>query len=66
MAEGIWLKSSFSEAAGNACVEIAATDNAIALRESDAPAEVIMTGRGALRGLILGVKAGAAVGDAAG
>jgi hypothetical protein len=48
-----WLKSSFSEASGNACVEIAATGpEAIALRESDSPAAVLTTDRAALRALV--------------
>ncbi|WP_455351362.1 DUF397 domain-containing protein [Streptomyces sp. SYSU K217416] len=59
MVELKWLKSSFSEASGNACVEVAATTDGVALRESDAPAQAITTDRGALRALLAGVKAGA-------
>jgi hypothetical protein len=54
-----WLKSSFSEASGNNCVEISAVSaDRIALRESESPAAVISTNRAALRALVLGVKAG--------
>ncbi|MDK0522407.1 DUF397 domain-containing protein [Streptomyces sp. ML-6] len=57
MSELKWLKSSFSEASGNNCVEVAMVDaNDIALRESESPAVVISTNRAALRALILGVK----------
>lgn len=59
MSELKWLKSSFSEASGNACVEVAASrDERIALRESESPADVLTTGRAALGALIRGVKAG--------
>ncbi|MER5357215.1 DUF397 domain-containing protein [Streptomyces sp. NPDC002785] len=58
MPELNWLKSSFSEASGNNCVEVAAVEaNHIALRESESPAAVISTNRAALRALVLGVKA---------
>ncbi|KIZ14465.1 DUF397 domain-containing protein [Streptomyces natalensis] len=57
MTEWKWRKSSFSEAAGNACVEVAATGDGVALRESDAPTEVLVVGESAMRGLIAGVKA---------
>ncbi|MFJ4619454.1 DUF397 domain-containing protein [Streptomyces sp. NPDC088812] len=54
-----WTKSSFSEAAGNACVEIAApSPDGVAVRESESPARVLTTGRAALGALIGGVKAG--------
>ncbi|KIZ14466.1 DUF397 domain-containing protein [Streptomyces natalensis] len=62
MSELIWHKSSFSDAGGNNCIEVAANGDDIALREGEAPARVIVTGRGVLRGLIVGVKAGAMVG----
>ncbi|MEU6991200.1 DUF397 domain-containing protein [Streptomyces sp. NPDC046465] len=48
-----WLKSSFSEASGNACVEVATTiGDDIALRDSENPAAVLATDRGALEALI--------------
>ncbi|MFF3503093.1 DUF397 domain-containing protein [Streptomyces sp. NPDC003247] len=54
-----WIKSSFSEAAGNACVEIATpSPNGIALRESESPVRVLNTDRAVLGALIRGVKAG--------
>lgn len=54
-----WLKSSFSEASGNACVEVAATSaDGRALRESESPATIVSTRRAALRALVLSVKAG--------
>ncbi|MFF3338513.1 DUF397 domain-containing protein [Streptomyces flavidovirens] len=55
-----WLKSSFSEASGNACVEVAVmSPGGIALRESDSPAIVLSTSPAALRALLLRVRAGA-------
>jgi hypothetical protein len=52
-----WLKSSFSEASGNACVEIAATSaDAVAVRESDIPAVTLAASRTALGALVRGVK----------
>ncbi|MCX4845032.1 DUF397 domain-containing protein [Streptomyces sp. NBC_00893] len=57
MSELKWFKSSFSEASGNNCIEVAiAEPNGIVLRESEIPAAVISTNRVALRALILGVK----------
>ncbi|MGV9882309.1 DUF397 domain-containing protein [Streptomyces sp. NPDC003006] len=58
MSELKWRKSSFSEASGNACVEIAATaPEGIALRESDSPADVLTTDRAALGALVRSLKA---------
>lgn len=54
-----WLKSSFSGDGGNNCVEVAVTSDGVALRESDSPTELLVTGRGALLSLIRGVKTGA-------
>ncbi|WSD73460.1 DUF397 domain-containing protein [Streptomyces sp. NBC_01591] len=57
MPELNWIKSSFSEASGNACVEVAAANaDLIAIRESESPDAVLVTSRGALRALVLGVK----------
>ncbi|MER5357222.1 DUF397 domain-containing protein [Streptomyces sp. NPDC002785] len=54
-----WIKSSFSEASGNACVEVAAANaDLIAIRESENSDAVLVTSRGALRALVLGVKTG--------
>ncbi len=53
-----WLKSSFSGDGGNNCVEVAATNDGVALRESDSPTEVLITGRAALLSLIRRVRAG--------
>ncbi|MEE4494723.1 DUF397 domain-containing protein [Streptomyces sp. BE230] len=55
-----WTKSSFSEASGNACVEVAtlADDGLIALRESDSPHTVLVADRDALRALLSSMKAG--------
>ncbi|WP_326577113.1 DUF397 domain-containing protein [Streptomyces sp. NBC_00481] len=53
-----WIKSSFSEASANACVEIAApSPEGIALRESEAPARVLTTDQAALGALLRSVKA---------
>ncbi|WP_078897830.1 DUF397 domain-containing protein [Streptomyces rimosus] len=56
MHEPQWLKSSFSEASGNNCVEIASTNSHIALRESEDSTRTIMTGPSAFRGLLIGIK----------
>ena len=58
MPELNWLKSSFSEASGNNCVEVAATQEGIALRESESPTEILSTGSGALSALLRRVKSG--------
>ncbi|UQA93449.1 DUF397 domain-containing protein [Streptomyces halobius] len=58
MTELDWQRSSFCGGGGNNCVEVAVTGDGAAVRESDAPARGIEAGRGALRGLIVGVKAG--------
>ncbi|MGY3679552.1 DUF397 domain-containing protein [Streptomyces sp. TE33382] len=53
-----WVKSSFSDAGGNNCVEVAAAGaDSIAIRESESPAVVMSTNRAALRALVLRVKA---------
>ncbi|MFE7107784.1 DUF397 domain-containing protein [Streptomyces sp. NPDC057575] len=52
-----WVKSSFSDAGGNNCVEIATTeDEGIAIRESERPSIALVTSQAALRALLLGVK----------
>jgi hypothetical protein len=53
-----WLKSSFSGDGGNNCVEIAATDDGIALRESDSPANVLRISVSALSALLRSTQAG--------
>jgi hypothetical protein len=55
--EIIWQKSSFSQGTGE-CVELAAMDDSILMRESDAPGTVVTTSRDKLRAFVLGVKAG--------
>ncbi|MVO89822.1 DUF397 domain-containing protein [Streptomyces sp. p1417] len=52
MTEVEWQRSSFCGGGGNNCVEVAATADGIALRESDSPATVLTTGRRALLALI--------------
>ncbi|MFP8960869.1 DUF397 domain-containing protein [Streptomyces nanhaiensis] len=61
MSELVWTKSSFSEAGGNNCVEVAAADDGdgIAVRESTDPGRVLTTDRAAFRALLRGAKAGA-------
>ncbi|MGI5197890.1 DUF397 domain-containing protein [Streptomyces sp. CA-288835] len=54
-----WQRSSFCGGGGNNCVEVAATNNGVALRESDIPEEVLTAGRYALSSLIRGAKVGA-------
>ncbi|MHC0430076.1 DUF397 domain-containing protein [Streptomyces sp. O3] len=58
MPELQWLKSSFSGDGGNNCVELTATADGLALRESDNPTEVLRTHPGTLGALIRSVKAG--------
>ncbi|NUS85395.1 MAG: DUF397 domain-containing protein [Streptomyces sp.] len=52
-----WQKSSYSHSDGE-CVELAAADGAVRLRESDAPNTIITTAPRPLGALIRGIKAG--------
>lgn len=47
-----WQKSSFSGAAGEQCVELAADADAILIRESDSPALAIRTTPAAARAFL--------------
>lgn len=58
MNEYEWQRSSYCGGGGNNCVEIAATDNGIALRESDRPTELLATSPKALDSLLLSLKEG--------
>lgn len=59
MADLKWLKSSFSEASGNNCVEVAPTEHGcVALRDSTRPTRTTSTNTVAFRAFIRGVKAG--------
>ena len=53
-----WIKSSYSEASGNNCVEVAWMQTGVALRDSKRPANVIVVGRASLRALIDSVSSG--------
>ncbi|WSA45555.1 DUF397 domain-containing protein [Streptomyces sp. NBC_01803] len=54
-----WQKSSFSGPDGNKeCVELAATSDALLLRESDEPDAVLTTGPARLAALLAAMKAG--------
>ncbi|MER5982198.1 DUF397 domain-containing protein [Streptomyces sp. NPDC001787] len=54
-----WVKSSFSDAGGNNCVEVAAVEgDGVALRESDNPGVLLITSQSALRALVLAVRSG--------
>ncbi|MEV0274817.1 DUF397 domain-containing protein [Streptomyces sp. NPDC050610] len=56
-----WQKSSFSGGDdGDNCLELAAVDGMVWLRESDAPSDVIAATPAALRALLRAVKAGQA------
>ncbi|KAF4408378.1 MULTISPECIES: DUF397 domain-containing protein [Streptomyces] len=58
-AELNWFKSSYSEAAGNACVEVAVReDDGIAIRDSVFPERVLRTSRAGLAALVAGVRDG--------
>ncbi|MFG3495294.1 DUF397 domain-containing protein [Streptomyces sp. NPDC047928] len=52
-----WRKSSFSDAAGN-CIELAARDGHILVRESDEPDVIVTTSPQKLRAFLAGAKAG--------
>ncbi|MEV7140278.1 DUF397 domain-containing protein [Streptomyces tauricus] len=56
MTELTWLKSSFSEASGNNCVEVAATEDGAALRESDDPGRILALPRAGLSALLVAIK----------
>ncbi|MBH5337130.1 DUF397 domain-containing protein [Streptomyces pactum] len=59
MPDSTWVKSSFSETGGNACVELATTeDNGIAIRESEIPGTVMATRPASLRAFLGAAKAG--------
>lgn len=59
LSELIWTKSSFSEASGNACVEVAACDDeAVVIRDSVQPTRSIRTSRAALDVLITSLRTG--------
>ncbi|WP_033282116.1 DUF397 domain-containing protein [Streptomyces sp. NRRL F-525] len=47
-----WQKSSYSGSADNNCVELAASDTTLALRESDNPTVVLRTHRPQLTALL--------------
>ncbi|MDG9711598.1 DUF397 domain-containing protein [Streptomyces sp. DH10] len=53
-----WTKSSYSEAAGNACVEIATSRDGIAVRDSKRPATVFVTGSASFGALIESLRSG--------
>ncbi|MFF6881534.1 DUF397 domain-containing protein [Streptomyces sp. NPDC012474] len=53
-----WTKSSYSEAAGNACVEVATSRDGIAVRDSKRPANAFITGRASFGALIEGLRSG--------
>ncbi|MFE4956692.1 DUF397 domain-containing protein [Streptomyces sp. NPDC056653] len=51
------MKSSFSDAGGNNCVEVAAVEHeGVAIRESDSPAVILVTSRAALGALVRDLK----------
>ncbi|MBH5335686.1 DUF397 domain-containing protein [Streptomyces pactum] len=58
MDELTWRKSSYSEAGGNDCVELAASGTGIHLRESDDPGSILTTTPGTLRTLVRNAKRG--------
>ncbi|MEU4658585.1 DUF397 domain-containing protein [Streptomyces sp. NPDC023723] len=59
MSELHWFKSSFSEASGNACVEVALReDEQVAIRHSVRPARALAVDRTAFGALVRAVRAG--------
>ncbi|MFD5648665.1 DUF397 domain-containing protein [Streptomyces sp. NPDC127039] len=53
-----WTKSSYSEAAGNACVEVATSRDGIAVRDSKRPANAFVTGWASFGALIESLRSG--------
>ena len=53
-----WTKSSYSEAAGNACVEVATSRDGIAVRDSKRPARDKDGRRASFGALIEGLRSG--------
>lgn len=54
-----WVKSSFSDAGGNNCVEVAMGEGeGVTLRESDNPGTVVAITQSAMRALVLAIKGG--------
>ncbi|AEW96671.1 MULTISPECIES: DUF397 domain-containing protein [Streptomycetaceae] len=53
-----WQKSSYCGNGGNNCVQLAATDHHIAIRESTTPHAILTTTPTALHALIRGIKHG--------
>ncbi|MFF9488571.1 DUF397 domain-containing protein [Streptomyces sp. NPDC014676] len=54
-----WFKSSFSEASGNACVEVAVRNDArVAIRHSVHPARGFTVGRTAFSSFVTAVRSG--------
>ncbi|MCW8100215.1 DUF397 domain-containing protein [Streptomyces tauricus] len=51
-----WVKSSFSDEGGNNCVEVAATEDGAALRESDEPGRILTLSPQGLSALIVVIK----------
>ncbi|MBQ0853196.1 DUF397 domain-containing protein [Streptomyces sp. BH-SS-21] len=51
-----WVKSSFSDEGGNNCVEVAATEDGTALRESDEPGRILAVRTESLSALLAAVK----------
>ncbi|MEV8538034.1 DUF397 domain-containing protein [Streptomyces sp. NPDC051572] len=60
MSQFIWQRSSHSGSGDNNCVELAASDTTLALRESDAPTVVLHTDRPQLSALLRHIKTSAA------
>ncbi|MCX5194220.1 DUF397 domain-containing protein [Streptomyces sp. NBC_00249] len=62
MSELSWFKSSYSEASGNACVEVAVCEgDGVAIRDSVFPSRVITANRAALAALVVGAQASLSV-----
>ncbi|MFI0982268.1 DUF397 domain-containing protein [Streptomyces sp. NPDC021093] len=52
MSELLWQKSTFSDGAGDNCVNVASSDGTVHLRESDEPEVVLTTTPHALAALL--------------
>ncbi|MCC3651552.1 DUF397 domain-containing protein [Streptomyces sp. S07_1.15] len=57
MPEPVWVKSSYSEASGNACIEVAVSGgDTVAIRDSVFPARSFTTSRAALGALVASMR----------
>lgn len=61
MSELVWFKSSYSDAGGNNCVEVAEFPDDVAIRDSVYPDRVLRVRKATLSAFLAGVRAGVVV-----